>query len=160
MNPLQQYWIPWTISQVVSLIILFLAIKKPVWTRYIFAVLFIAAGLFNWFTALSTPEAYLMYAGTSIGIYKQFITGIFSEHIAMFIAPIATGQILIGLGMLTGKRWLELGCLGIVIFLMGIAPLGVGSAFPFSITVSIAVYFVYRHYKPRRSGSRIENQGL
>jgi hypothetical protein len=156
MNSFQQYIIPWTISQVVSLIILFLAIKKPVWTRYIFAVIFIAAGIFNWFTAIRTPEAYLIYASTAIAPYREFITGWFAGHVTIVIPLIATGQIMMGLLMFIGGRWLALGCIGIILFLLLIAPLGVGSAFPFSITVSIAAYLVYRKIRMRRRDQRNE----
>jgi hypothetical protein len=147
MSPLHQYLVPWLISQAFSLIILFLAIRKPVWTRYLFGILFIAAGIFNWYTSIRTPEAYLMYANTAIGLYRHFIEGWFKEHIGIVIPLIATGQIIIGTFLLAGKRFLALGCLGIILFLLAIAPLGVGSAFPFSITVSVAAYLVYRHWK-------------
>jgi hypothetical protein len=147
MNTFLQYLIPWTISQVVSILILILAFRKPVWARYVFAFLFIAAGLFNWVTSIRTQEAYLMYADTAIGIYRDFIEGWFKEYIRLFIPMIATGQLLIGAGMLAGRKWLALGCLGIIVFLLAIAPLGIGSAFPFSITVSIAAYLVFRHWK-------------
>jgi hypothetical protein len=153
MNSLQQYIVPWTVSQAVSILLLLLAWKKPVWTRYIFAFIFIAAGIFNWFTALTTPEAYLMYSDTAIGFYRDFIDGWFSRHIGIFVPAVATGQFAIGIMMLAGRRWLAFGCLGIILFLVAIAPLGVGSAFPFSITVSVAACLVYRHWQTRRGST-------
>jgi hypothetical protein len=147
MSSLHQYLVPWMISQALSLIILFLAIRKPVWTRHLFAAGFIAAGIFNWITAVRTPGAYMTYADTAIGLYRHFIEGWFSEHIGIVIPLIASGQIIIGIFMFAGKRFLALGCLGIILFLLAIAPLGVGSAFPFSITVSVAAYLVYRDWK-------------
>jgi hypothetical protein len=147
MNNFHQYLIPWTISQAASLLIIFMAFKKPLWARYTFAALFLAAGIFNWITSLRTPEAYMMYADTAVGFYRDFINGYFKEHIRLIVPMIATGQLLIGAGMLAGRNWLAVGCLGIIVFLMAIAPLGVGSAFPFSITVSIAAYFVFRHWQ-------------
>ncbi|MEI6884583.1 MAG: hypothetical protein WCO02_08850 [Bacteroidota bacterium] len=149
MSTFQHYLVPWSISQVVSIILLILAWKKPVWTRYIFAVTFFAAGIFNWISSMKNPEAYLMYSETAAGFYKYFIDGWFSGHIKLFVPAVATGQIMIGIMMLAGRRWLALGCLGIIIFLIAIAPLGLGSAFPFSITVSIAAYLVYRHWQTR-----------
>jgi hypothetical protein len=146
MNNLHQYLISWTISQAASLLILYLAFRKPLWVRYIFAVLFFAAGIFNWITSIRTPDAYMMYADTAVGFYRDFINGFFKEHIRLIVPMIATGQLLIGAGMLAGRKWLAVGCLGIIVFLMAIAPLGVGSAFPFSITVSIAAYLVFRHW--------------
>jgi hypothetical protein len=147
MSAFHQYFYPWLISQVVSLVILFLAIKKPGWTRFIFVFLFFAAGLFNWVTAIRTPEAYLMYADTAIAIYRNFITGWFRDHIQFVIPLIATGQLVIGVLMLLGGKWQRLGCIGIICFLLAIAPLGIGSAFPFSITVSVAAFLVYRNSK-------------
>jgi hypothetical protein len=41
------------------------------------------------------------------------------------------------------RGWIvTLACVGVMLFLIGIAPLGVYAAFPFSITVSIAAYLV------------------
>lgn len=147
MNNFHQYLIPWTISQAASLLILLVAIKRPIWARYVFSFLFIAAGIFNWITSLLTPEAYMMYGKTAVGFYRDFIDGWFKEHIRLFIPMIATGQLLIGAAMLIGRKWLALGCMGIIVFLLAIAPLGVGSAFPFSITVSVAAYLVFRHWR-------------
>lgn len=156
MNSFQQYLIPWIVSQFVSLLILFLAWKKPVWTRYILAVIFCAAGIFNWFTGMKTPDAYLMYAETSLGFYRDFINGWFKEHIQMVIPIIASGQLLVGIGLFAGRRWLALGCLGAIIFLIAIIPLGVGSAFPFSITVSVAAFLVYRNWQTRWGATELE----
>jgi hypothetical protein len=156
MTSLQNYLVPWIISQVFSLVLLLIAWKKPLWARYIFAVLFLAAGIFNWFTVSKTPEAYLMYAETAISLYRDFINGWFREHIFPVIGTIATGQLLLGAGMLAGRRWLAFSCLGIILFLMAIAPLGVGSAFPFSITVSVAVFLVYRHWQTRWGATDME----
>jgi hypothetical protein len=47
--------------------------------------------------------------------------------------------------MLLKGVWVKLGCIGIILFLSGIAPLLVGSAFPFSITVSIAAILIYKN---------------
>jgi len=147
---------PYAVSQLVSIIILILAWKKPVWARYLFAVIFIVAGLFNWATSLRAPESYLMFAETAVPLYRNFIHGWFSEHITLMVPFVATGQILIGAGLIAGGRWLALGCLGAILFLMAIAPLGVGSAFPFSITVSIAVFLVYRHWQLRWGATKTE----
>lgn len=156
MSSLQQYIVPWTVSQAVSLLLLFLSIKKPVLTRYLFAFIFVAAGFFNMITSILTPEVYLMYANTAVGVYRDFINGWFKDHISWFVPLIATGQVLIGIGLMYGKSWLALGCLGIIIFLLAIAPLGIGSAFPFSLTVSVAAYFVYRHWQTRWGTSESE----
>lgn len=40
--------------------------------------------------------------------------------------------------------WVKWACIGTIIFLAAIAPLGVGAGFPFSVTVSIAAWFIIR----------------
>jgi hypothetical protein len=44
--------------------------------------------------------------------------------------------------MLLHGWWVKLACIGSIIFLLSISPLMVGSAFPFSITVSIAAVLI------------------
>ena len=56
MSNFHQYLIPRKISQVVSIVILFLVIKKPVWTKFVFAFIFVAAGVFNLYTSVRRPE--------------------------------------------------------------------------------------------------------
>jgi len=156
MNELKDFLIPYLVSQAFSLILLGLAWKKPVAARYIFAVLFLGAGLFNWYTSMTTPEAYLMYTKTAIPLYKDLLNGWVGRNLQVIVPAIATCQLLIGAGMFTGGRGLAWGCLGIILFLTGIAPLGVGSAFPFSITVSVAAFLVYRHWQLRWGATREE----
>ncbi len=112
--------------------------------------------MFNWYTALTTPQAYLMYAETAIPLYQDLLNGWVGRNLEVIIPAIATCQLLIGAGMFAGGRWLAWGCLGIVLFLAGIAPLGVGSAFPFSVTVSVAAFLVYRHWQLRWGATREE----
>ena len=57
---------------------------------------------------------------------------------------IATCQALIAVSMLLKGWMLKTGVIGAIIFLLGIAPLGVGSAFPFSITASLALYLILK----------------
>lgn len=44
----------------------------------------------------------------------------------------------------------------LILFLTAIAPLGAGSAFPFSIVVSVAAYLVFRHWQLRWGATREE----
>jgi hypothetical protein len=71
-------------------------------------------------------------------LYQDFINGWFSHYNYIIIPLIAVGQFFIAIGMLLHSWWVKLACIGSVIFLLSISPLMVGSAFPFSITVSIA----------------------
>jgi len=144
MNYLEVYLVPYLISNLVALLILWAAWKKPTLARLLFALLFIWACAMNLFTALTNPSDYLAYANMALDWYKDFIEGWFADHITVMVTLIAIGQGAIAIGMLLSKPWVQLACVGAILFLLGIAPLGVGSAFPFSITASAAAYLIFR----------------
>jgi hypothetical protein len=58
--------------------------------------------------------------------------------------PIAVGQLAIGMLAAGTGRWVRLAMLGSMAFLLAIAPMGVGAAFPFSVFVVVAAYLVFR----------------
>ena len=144
MEKLGEYIIPYTISQIVSIIILILAWKHTKAARILFALLFFWASGTNLYTGIVTPDAYLEYGEMSIPLYRNFINGWFSKNVSLLISIMATGQFLIAVGMMLKGWMVKMACIGIIIFLLAIAPLLVGSAFPFSITVSIAAYMVLK----------------
>lgn len=138
--------IPFIISNAVVIWILWLAFRKPSSAAVLLAILFLGAGCFNVYTALSNPGAYLGFAETSfLPFYKQFIRGFFASHTVIFIAVIAVGQLFIGFSMLLESHRLQLGCIGGFIFSLAIAPLGIGSAFP--STVILALTFLVLLWK-------------
>ena len=139
------YLLMYCISNAAAFLILWTAWKHPRLARLLLFLLFSWASWKNWTTALHDPQFYLEYADLSfLELYKQFIHGWFSSHIREAVGFVATCQALIAASMLL-KGWiLKLGVIGAIIFLLAIAPLGVGSAFPFSITTSIALYLIYR----------------
>ncbi|SMO60522.1 hypothetical protein [Fodinibius sediminis] len=144
MKGLEIYLIPCAVSNVIGLLILWAAYKKPKLARGLFSLLFGWACWYNFTTAFESPQMYLEYATMSIPLYSDFIEGWFKDHITIMVSAIAIGQGLIALGILLQGWWVRLACLGIIIFLISIAPLGVGAGFPFSITVSVAAYRVMR----------------
>jgi hypothetical protein len=142
-NPI--YLLLYTISNVVAILLLWLAWKKPRLARLSFFLLFAWASWTNWTTALHHPKFYIEYADLSfLNLYKQFIHGWFSNHIAEAVGFIASCQAFIAVSVIL-KGWiLKLGIIGAIIFLLAIAPLGVGSAFPFSLIASGALYIILR----------------
>mgnify|MGYP001547281332 CR=1 FL=1 len=145
MELLKQYWIPWLISNVAALLIVGAALWKPKLARLLFLLLFGWACWMNYTTSHNNPNVYLEYASlTPLTVYSKFINGWFKEHITVMVTLISIGQGLIALGMLLNGRWVRLACIGAIIFLMAIAPLGVGSGFPFSITASIAAWIIIK----------------
>ena len=142
MNGLDEYIIPYLISQVVSIIILIAAWKRTRWARWLFSALFLWASATNMYIGLTDPDSYLDNERFAIPLYQDFINGWFSHYNHIIIPLIAVGQFFIAVGMLLHKWWVKLACIGSIIFLLSIAPLMIGSAFPFSITVSIAAVLI------------------
>jgi len=138
------YVVPYVVSNLVGFAMLPLAFYKPRYARILFMLLFAGASCFNLYTAVQNPDAYLMYSETSIPIYQSFINGWFSRHISMVVSIIAIGQALIAIGLLLRGFVVKLSLSGIIIFLLAIAPLGIGSGFPFSLTASLSAYWVIR----------------
>ncbi len=136
--------IVYMVSNLIGLLYLLAAIKAPKLARLLFLLLFGWAGWFNYTLCHKNPEAYLMYSQKSIHLYADFINGWFKEHITLFVSLIAIGQFLIAWGMLLKGIWVKLACVGVIIFLLSIAPLGMYAAFPFSIFVLLAAWFIIK----------------
>lgn len=138
-------WIAYAISNLAGLFFLITALRTTKLTRLLFVLLFGWASVFNYITCHRQPENYLFYSDASIGLYAQFIQGWFKDHITGFVSFIALGQAFIAIGMLF-KGWLvQLACMGAIVFLLAIAPLGIYAGFPFSLTVSAAAFQVFRN---------------
>lgn len=136
----QTYLIAYIISNVAALVLLYCASAWPRIGRLLFVLLFAWASWTNWGTALNNPEAYLDYAQlTFLDLYKQTIEGWFSEHTVAAVGIIATCQALIAVSMAL-KGWVfKVGALGAIVFLVAIAPLGVGAAFPATLLMALAM---------------------
>ena len=142
MEGLQEYLMPYFISQAASLIILIAAWKRTRWARWLFSALFLWASATNMYIGLTDPDSYLDNARFAIPLYQDFINGWFSHYNHIIIPLIAVGQFFISIGMMLHGLWVKLACIGSMIFLLSIAPLMVGAAFPFSLTVSIASWLI------------------
>ncbi len=146
--------IPYLASNLVAVMLLFLCWKKPRPGRIVFSFIFLAAGIFNLYSARTTPEAYTMFAeGAFLPFYKSFINGVFRDHARLLITLIAAGQMIIALLLFTPRRIIQkIGIGGGVLFFLAIAPLGVGSAFPATIIMALALLFShFRFARTRRS---------
>jgi len=143
-----QYVVPYAVSNVVALLILAAAVWWPNVGRWAIALLFGYACVYNTWIGLSKPEEYQGFADLVwLDAYRTFITGYFKDNAGWIISAIAAGQGVIAVTIAAGKRALWVGVLGTCIFLLAIAPFGVGSAFPFSLTVSVAAIIVWRKLK-------------
>ena len=145
MQALDAFLVPYLISQAVSIVILIVVWKNTKIARGLFAVMFLWASGANTYYGITKPEIYMDYADLALPFYRNFIQGWFSHYNHILVPLIAMGQLIIAIGMLLKDAMVRLACIGAIIFLGAIIPLMVGSAFPFSITVSIAAYLILRN---------------
>lgn len=135
----------YTISNGVSLLLLWSGWKKPSLARVLYFLLFAWASWMNTNGAIHSSQLYLDYAQlTFIPFYKDFILGFFSRHITFFVLTIAGCQLLISISMLMKGQLFKMGCWAAIIFLVGIAPLGVGSAFPSTLIMAGGLFLLAR----------------
>ena len=135
------------ISNLIALTMLLAAFKWPRVARLMFFVLFGWACWINWRTSQQSPSDYLNYAGLAwLGLYRNFINGWFALHIQVLVGVIATCQGLIAISMLL-KGWIfRVGCIGGMLFLLAILPLGIGAGFPSTAIMAIALFVLLKKY--------------
>jgi hypothetical protein len=147
MEALKEWLWPYIISNIVFGLSIIAALKKPMWARVFLAGFFLWASYFNSTSSVMSPQVYLTYARLdALPIYSRFINGFFSQHITPFVFTIAVGQFMIFLGMILDQTFTKLACIGGIIFGLAIAPLGVGSAFPSTVSMAIAFYILLKKY--------------
>ena len=141
------YLIAYAISNTFALVVLFFAWKQNRLGRIFLFVLFGWASWANWTTALNSPNDYLAYADlTFLPFYKQFIEGWFGNHVLTVVGFIASTQALIAFSLLLKGNVYKAGVIAGIIFLLSIAPLGVGSAFPCTVLLAVAMMILYKHF--------------
>jgi len=133
------------ISNAVAILQLIAAIKWPRIARLSFFLLFTWASWTNWTESQRSPGFYLEYADlTWSKWYADFINGWFADHIPLAVGFVASSQALIALSMLM-KGWIfKTGSVGAIIFLLAILPLGVGSGFPCTAIMAVAIFILLR----------------
>lgn len=133
------------ISVAVSLVMLGATIKWPNVGRFLFVLLFLWAGYINSSTAISSPEEYLNYGNLAwLEFYEDFIHGFFGQHITLIVLLIAACQFAIGILLATKGSAVKWACWAAIIFLLALTPLGVGSGFPTTVIMAIAMWVISR----------------
>lgn len=130
-------------SNLVGAVMWWTSHHRPKIGRFMYSLLFLWAAQFNYRSCRSDPEVYKGYAEFAvIPFYKTLIEGWFSDNVTLMISLIAAGQLLIGLALLIGRLPARLGAWGGIVFLVAIAPLGMGSAFPATILMAMGCYSI------------------
>lgn len=145
MKGLDEFLVPYILSQMVAIAMLITTIKSTKWARILFAVLFFWAFCINMYLGITNPDSYLGNAKFALPFYRDFINGWFSRYTHIIIPAIACGQLLIAMGMLLKGWWVKWACIGSIIFLLSISPLMVASAFPFSLIVSASALLILKN---------------
>ena len=139
------FLIAYILSNVTAIGFLLISRKWPLAGRIFFSILFAVASWVNWTTSQNRPQFYLYYAEPATELYRNFILGWFSRHTSLVVGSIAVSQLLIAVGLLFKGRIYKIAVVGATIFLLAIVPLGIGSAFPCSLTMALTlVFFLYR----------------
>ncbi len=141
----EEYMLPVILANLVAFVLVLSSYNFPRFLRVIWGLIFIIAGIFNLITVYNEPGVYVdAFGPPAIDIYQQFINGPFSERSALYVTLIALGQILAGGLIWSGGFWYYLGLTGGVIFMLAIAPLGVGSAFPAPLIMAFGLILMMR----------------
>jgi hypothetical protein len=150
----QEFVVMYLVANAVGLGLLELGYWMPRVARWAWVAIFVWAATVNTFTAALEPWVYLAYGGlTPSEWYEGFISGWFSRHIPEFVMAIAAGQLTIAILLSREGRARRLGVWGATIFLLAIAPLGVGSGFPFSLSAIGSLLLMERRLRPQRDHS-------
>ncbi|WP_257446236.1 hypothetical protein [Archangium lipolyticum] len=115
--------------------------------RLVVAAVFLIASIINLTLALVAPRLYVEGFGPmAVPLFQSFIEGPFAANPALFVLPIALGQLLCGLAVLFGRgRVARLGLVGCLVFLVAITGLGVGCAFPANLAMAIGPALLLGH---------------
>jgi hypothetical protein len=145
---LEKYWLELLLSNSAAIILLLVAIYRPQIARVLFSLLFVWAAFTNWITVHNNPQVYQEYETMALlPFYKDFIKGFFAEHTISLVSFVAISQLLIGISLLL-KGWVfRLACIGGIIFLLAILPLGVGSGFPCTLIMAAGLFMVLKKNK-------------
>jgi hypothetical protein len=136
------YFIPTIAANLVALVLFIAAVFWPRLVRWGYVVLFVSASLVNGYLALQRPALYVQSYGetAAISIYRAFINGYFATHAETILLAVTAGQLLVALLLTRTGVFFWLGVVGACIFLLAIAPLGFGSAFPAPLILAAALF--------------------
>jgi hypothetical protein len=148
----REYFVMYLGANLIALFILGLAFWRPRIARWVWVGIFVWAASVNTMTAATEPWVYLAYADlTPSAVYRDFINGWFSTHIQPFVLAIAVGQLITAILMSRSGAPRTLGVINACVFLLAIAPLGVGSGFPFSLIAIASLLVMERKLTPAPS---------
>jgi hypothetical protein len=118
---------PFTAWLTFVIMVFIFCIIKPNAARIFIGLFFLVMAIgINIVTVLIAPESYIeMGKNSFIPFYRWVFMNIIAQNPALFVLPIAACQIILAFLMLSKKRYVKIGLIGGIIFLVAITPLGV-----------------------------------
>jgi len=152
----RDYLVPYLIANALALALLATAFRKPRWARWASVGVFLGAACINVLIGLNQSADYQSFGDLAwLPLYRDFIHGWFRGNVPWLLFPIALGQLVIALLFLDNTRLSRrLGTAGAVVFFLAIAPLGVGSGFPLSLTFGLALIVMTRRLEAAEAAGR------
>jgi len=142
---MKEYIVPFIVSNIIALFLLFVSIRWKRAARISFGLIFIAAGIFNAYQSSVDASVYTtVYGETAVSFYKSLIYNVFAKNAEVYVKLIASFQLIAGISLVLKKPLYYIGIFCGIVFLLGIAPLGVGSAFPATILMAVSLYIAGR----------------
>ena len=117
---------PIIVSMIVALAMAVLCLAKPNAGRIFLGFFYLAMAGINVILALSSPQSYIeMGENSLIPLYRELFLQVVALNPALFVLPIAAFQIAMGLLILGKQRYVKVGLIGTIIFMIAITPLGI-----------------------------------
>lgn len=134
-----EFSFPFTVTNILAIATAIMAMRWPTLARILLGTIFIGAAFVNTYTALANPQVYITYGElTPSEVYRSIILGPFSQHPQRYVLIIAACQLFIGAATWYKGQIMRVGMIGAILFLLAIAPLGMGSAFPSTLIMATA----------------------
>ncbi|HEY0653030.1 MAG TPA: hypothetical protein VGD65_07875 [Chryseosolibacter sp.] len=131
--------LPFTVTNVLAIVTAIMAMRWPTSARVMLGAIFLGAAFVNTYFAFTDPQIYIAFGELTVsGLYRSIILGPFSAHAQRYILVIAGCQLFIGLFTCYKGQIMKAAMIGGITFLIAIAPLGIGSAFPSTLIMATA----------------------
>jgi hypothetical protein len=148
--------VPWCMSNMVGFGLLWISIlwkgHGPEMARRTWGALLLIAGLVNSLVLWTDPTSYHDFGVLSIPPLQQFIYSNYFSNPAYLVVPIILCQWAMGYILIQKDpplSWLKMALRGAVIWFLGIAPMGLGSAFPSSLLYATTMMVISWQHETR-----------
>jgi hypothetical protein len=135
-----QFLTLYLITNFISILLIIICAKWYRIGKYIFGLIFLISGFVNIYILIKHPESYFELGKTSIlYFYRDFINVEFRDSEVIYVLFFSILHLFISFVLFSEGFFLRHGIKLGITFLIIIAPFGVGSAFPATLLMAIAL---------------------